>query len=401
VASKTIDPENREQLRALAAEFNERVVEPVAYELDGKADPEDSFSWEIIEEASKVGLRTLTLSPEYGGPGVDSLGVAIVVEELAKADIGVSVVIAQTLKLIQSIQGACTQEQKDRYMPRIRDDERCVLAIGFTEPETASNYIIPFDDPGGGYRTTAVKSDGGWVINGFKQFVSNGNRAGFYLLFAQTLPDCSVAEGSTCFLIEAGADGFTTGTVHDKFAERLANNSELIFKDCFVADENVVGEPHRGFDVQARFFPASNTYAAATVLGTATNSYERALAWTRKRVQGGKPLIEHDAVAAQLAEMRMLLDSARAYVRHAAWAADHPEDGWNPTLGAFPKVLASQVGWKVVTMAMELHGGYGFMKDQGTQMDKQLRDASTFLHSDGANLSLLLKGAKFIRAEET
>ncbi len=401
MARQTIDPENREQLRELAAEFNERVVAPVAYDLDRQPNPEDSFSWEIVEEASKAGLRTLTLSPEYGGPGVDSLGVAIVLEELAKADIGVSVIMAQTLKLIQSIQGACTQEQKDRYLPRIRDDERCVLAIGFTEPDTASNYIIPFDDPAAGYRTTAVKSEGGWVINGFKQFISNGNRAAFYLLFAQTDPDKSVVEGSTCFLVEAGTDGFTTGTVHDKFAERLANNAELIFKDCFIPDENVVGELHQGFEVQKRFFPASNTYAAATVLGMATDSYERALAWTRKRVQGGKPLIEHDTVAAQLAEMRMLLDSTRAYVRHAAWVADHPEEGWNATLGAFPKVLASQVGWKVVTMAMELHGGYGFMKDQGTEMDKSLRDAATFLHSDGANMSLLLKAANAIRAEDS
>jgi alkylation response protein AidB-like acyl-CoA dehydrogenase len=401
VASQKIDPENQNQLRELAAEFNKRVVEPVAYDLDRQADAEDSFSWDIVEEASKAGLRTLTLAPEYGGPGVDSLGVAIVIEELAKADIGVSVIMAQTLKLIQSIQGACNQEQKDRYLPRIRDDERCVLAIGFTEPDTASNYIIPFDDPSGGYRTTAVKADGGWVINGFKQFISNGNRAAFYLLFAQTDPDKSVVEGSTCFLLEAGADGFTTGTVHDKLGERLANNSELLFKDCFIADENVVGELHRGFDVQKRFFPASNTYAAASVLGMATDAYERALAWTRKRVQGGKPLIEHDSVAAQLAEMRMLLDSTRTYIRHAAWAADHPEDGWDATLGAFPKVLASQVGWKVATMAMELHGGYGFMRDQGTEMDKTLRDASTFLHSDGANLSLLLKGANVIRAEDS
>ncbi|MGI9557086.1 MAG: acyl-CoA dehydrogenase family protein, partial [Solirubrobacterales bacterium] len=395
-----IDPENHEQLQQLTAEFNDRVVRPVAYELEKRPDPEDSFSWEIIEEASKAGLRTLTLDPEYGGPGVRSLGTAIVIEELGKADIGISVVMAQTLKLIQSIQGACNQEQKDRVLPQIRDNERSLLAIGFTEPETASNYIIPFDDPGAGYSTTAVKADGGWVVNGFKQFISNGNRASHYLLFAATQAGASVRDGTTCFLVESGTDGFTTGTVHDKFAERLANNAELIFEDCFIPDENVVGEVHGGFDVQARFFPASNTYAAATVLGAAADAYERALSWTRHRVQGGKPLIEHDSVAAQLAEMRMHVDATRAYVRHAAWAADHRDEGaWDPTLGAFPKVLASQMAWKVTTMAMELHGAYGFMKDKGTQMDKQLRDSVTFLHSDGANLSLLLKAAKAIRAE--
>jgi alkylation response protein AidB-like acyl-CoA dehydrogenase len=394
---ETTSREDREQLRELAAEFNERVVLPAAAELDRQPTPQEAFSWEIIEEASRIGLRTLTLAPEHGGPGVDSLGAAIVIEELAKGDMGVAVMIAQTLKLIQTVQAACTEEQLERFVPRIREDDRFLLAIGLTEPDTGSNYIIPFEDPKAGYRTNAVRRGGGWVINGRKHFVSNGNRAGLYLLFAQTAKDTSLTQGSTCFLVEPGAEGFEIGTVHDKMGERLANNAELVFEDCFVPDANVVGEPDRGFEVQSQFFPASNAYAAATVLGTATAAYERALAWTRQRVQGGKPLIEHDTVGAQLAEMRMLLDVARTYTHHAAEAADHRDGGWDPTLAAFPKLFASQVAWTVTTKAMELHGGYGFMRNLG--MEKLLRDAAAFLHSDGANLTLLLKAAKAIRAE--
>jgi alkylation response protein AidB-like acyl-CoA dehydrogenase len=256
---------------------------------------------------------------------------------------------------------------------------------------------MPFDEPGGGYKTSAVERDGGWVINGMKHFVSNGSRAGLYLLFAQTVKGRSVVDGSTCFLIEDGTDGFTYGTVHDKLGERLANNSELIFQDCFVPAENVIGEPHRGYDVQATFFPSSNAYAAATVLGTATGAYERALAWTQQRVQGGKPLIEHDTVAVTLAEMRMLLDVARTYVHHAAEASDHRDEGWDPMLSAYPKLFTSQIAWQVTTKAMELHGGYGYMKNLG--MEKILRDTAAFLHSDGANLTLMLKAANVIRAE--
>jgi alkylation response protein AidB-like acyl-CoA dehydrogenase len=177
--------------------------------------------------------------------------------------------------------------------------------------------------------------------------------------------------------------------------ERLANNAELVFRDCFVPDENIVGEVGGAFALQTQFFPASNAYAAASVLGVADEAYRRALEWTQNRVQGGKRLIEHDTVAVRLARMRMRLDACRTYVYSAAWAADHREDGWDPTLAAFPKVLASETAWEVVTEALELHGGYGYMRDLG--LEKLVRDAAAFLHSDGANLTLLLKGAKAIR----
>lgn len=367
------------------------VVVPVAADLDRNPNPEDCFSWEIVEKADEAGIRTMTLSEEYGGIGADSLTTAMVVEELAKGDIGVSVTMAQTLKLAQILQKAPTEEQKARYLPKFRDDPRFLLAIGITEPETASNYFIPYD---ASFQTSAEKAEGGWVINGMKHFISNGNRAGLYLLFAQTEKGRGLAQGSTCFLVERDTTGFTIGHVHDKMGERLANNAELIFQDCFISDDNVVGEVGKGFEVLAQFFPASNAYAAATVLGVAVAAYERAVEWAKTRVQGGKPLIQHDGIAADLAEMRMLLDVARAYIHKAAWMADHQEAGWDPTLGALPKVFASQAAWKIVTKASEIHGGYGFMRDVG--MEKLMRDAAAFLHSDGVNRTLLLKASKFM-----
>ena len=377
-----------------ARTFVAEIVAPVAADLDRKTNPEECFSWEIVEKGSERGLRTLTLLPEYGGGGTDCLTTAMVVEEMAKGDMGVSVVFAQTLKLIQALQGAASDAQRARFLPMVRDDPRCLLAIGMTEPQTSSNYIIPYRPAG--FVTNAKRRGSGWVINGKKRFISNGNRARFYLLFAQTNPDKGLSEGSTCFLIERGAPGFTTGHVEDKMGERLANNAELIFNDCFVPDEDVLGAVDRGFEVISEFFPASNAYAAASVLGVAVAAYERSIAWTRERVQGGQRLIEHDIVAAQLAEMHMLIDAARAYIHHAAWKADHKETGWDPTLGALPKVFASEVAWKVVTKALELHGGYGYMRDGG--FEKLVRDAACFIHSDGVNRTLLLKAAQYIRA---
>jgi alkylation response protein AidB-like acyl-CoA dehydrogenase len=378
----------------IARKFAAEVIAPVAADLDRSVAPEDCFSWDIVEAGSDRGLRTLTLLPEYGGAGADCLTTAMVVEELAKGDMGVSVVFAQTLKLIQSFQAAANEDQRARFLPKVRDDRRALMAIGMTEPQTASNYIIPYQPAG--FVTTAVRKGRGWIINGRKRFISNGNRARLYLLFAQTNPDKGLNEGSTCFIIERGTPGFTTGHVEDKMGERLANNAELIFDSCFVPDEDVLGAVDRGFDVISQFFPASNAYAAASVLGVAAAAYDRSIRWTRERVQGGKPLIEHDIIAAQLAEMQMLIDAARAYIHHAAWKADHRETGWDPTLGALPKVFASEVSWKVVTKALELHGAYGYMRDLG--FEKLVRDAACFVHSDGVNRTLLLKAAQFIRS---
>jgi alkylation response protein AidB-like acyl-CoA dehydrogenase len=386
--------ERQEILKAIQ-KFVERVVAPRADELDQQPNPEDCFSWEIVEQASEAGIRTLTLSEEYGGLGADSLTTAMVIEELAKGDLGVSVIFAQTLKLVQTLQKAATEEQKARFLPQFRDDPRFLLAIGITEPETASNYIIPYNDPKAPYQTTAVRGEGGWILNGMKHFISNGNRARLYLIFAQTERGKSLVDGSTCFLVERDRPGFSIGRVHDKMGERLANNAELFFNDCFVPDENVLGEVGQGFSVLATFFPASNAYAAASVLGVAEEAYQRALQWTHLRTQGGRYLVEHDSIALELARMRMLLDAARAYIHRAAWTADHPEEGWDPTMGSLPKVFASEVAWDVVTKVLELHGGYGYMREVG--IEKLVRDAAAFLHSDGVNRSLLLKAARFIR----
>jgi alkylation response protein AidB-like acyl-CoA dehydrogenase len=368
--------------------FNAEVVAPVVAELDARADPEACFSWQLIEKADELGIRTMTLSEEWGGPGVDSLTAALVIEELAKADIGISVVMAQTLKIAQILQLALTETQQQKFIPMFRDTPRGLLAIGITEPETASNYFVQHDAP---FHTRAERVDGGWVINGMKHFISNGNRANVYLLFAQTEKGKPLAEGATCFLLDRSLDGFTIGRVHDKMGERLANNAELLFEDCFVPDANVVGEVGKGFQVLVDFFPASNAYAAATIIGTATAAHERALDWARSRVQGGKRLIEHDGVRAQLAEMHMLLDVARTYVRKATWMADHRDLGWDPALAALPKVFASQAAWKIVTWGAEMHGGYGYMRELG--LEKLMRDAAAFLHSDGVNRTLLLKAA--------
>jgi alkylation response protein AidB-like acyl-CoA dehydrogenase len=372
--------------------FNEEHVTPCAAELDAQVNPEDSFSWEIVEAAHNIGLRTMTLSEAYGGLGIDSLTTVMVVEELSHGDMGVAATLGQTLKLARFIENALNDEQKERVLLPFVDDPRGLLAIGITEPDNASNYIVPY--PAASFRTTAEKVEGGWVVNGMKHFISNASLASFHLLFAQTNKDKPLTEGSTLFFVERGRDGFTIGRVHDKMGERLSCNAEMIFQDCFIPDENVVGDLHNGFQLMARFFPSSNAYAACFVLGVAVAAYEKALDWAKVRVQGGKPLIEHDGIRAQLAEMKMLIDASRAYAHRAAWLSDHQEHGWDASLGVLPKIMAAQATWKIVTWALEIHGGHGYMKEAG--VEKLVRDAAAYLHSDGGNRSLFLKAANFM-----
>jgi acyl-CoA dehydrogenase len=227
-----------------------------------------------------------------------------------------------------------------------------------------------------------------------KHFISNGNRASFYLLFVQTEKGKALADGSTCFLVERDRPGFTIGRVHDKMGERLSNNAELIFQDCFIPDENVVGTVGKGFNVLAVFSPQSNAYAGASVLGVAGALHKKAIDWANVRVQGGKPLIEHDGIRAQLAEMRMLIDASRSYIHRACWLADHQEHGWDKTLGILPKAMASQAAWKIATWCLEIHGGHGYMKEVG--VEKLVRDAAAFLHTSGVNRTLFLKAANFM-----
>jgi alkylation response protein AidB-like acyl-CoA dehydrogenase len=388
-----IHTDEQRAILASVARFVEEVVRPRAPALDALPDPAAGYSDEIVAAADAIGIRTMTLSERYGGLAADSLTTAMVVEELARGDLGVSVVMAQTLKLAQIMEKALSEEQQKRSLALFARDPTAVLAIGITEPDNASNYFLPYPTP---MRTTGERANGGWIVNGMKHFISNGNRASFYLVFVQTEKGKPMAEGISCFLLERGRPGFSIGRVHDKMGERLANNAELIFQDCFFPEENLVGEAGGGFDVLARFFPSSNSYAAASILGVAVALYEKAVAWARLRVQGGRPLIEHDGIRAQLAEMRMLIDAARAYTHRACWLADHQEEGWDRTLGALPKAMASQAAWKVATWTLEIHGGHGYMKELG--VEKLVRDAAAFLHSDGVNRTLFLKAANFMFA---
>jgi alkylation response protein AidB-like acyl-CoA dehydrogenase len=381
----------RDTARAYATE----VVAPAAPGLDAEADPEKAFSWELVDAASEYGLRLAPLPPAFGGGGTDFLTNAVMLEEIAAADMGMSVVLAQTWKFAQLLMELGTTDQHQRWLRRLADNPRGLMAASLTEPQGGSDNVLPYEGTDGGMQMRAERVDGGWMLNGQKHYISNANRADVLIAFARTRPDRPGRSGVTMFVVPADSPQVRYGVVHDKLGERLANNSEIFYDDVFVPDGDLLGREDEGLADVARLLRGSNAYAAACTLGVARMAFERALAYTAGRVQGGRPVLDHDDIGVTFAEMYARLEMARTYVFRAAWASDHAKP-FDPKMAATPKLVASQIAFEVTRESLEMFGGSGVMRETG--MEKLLRDATIFLHSDGTNTVMRKKIANDLRA---
>ncbi len=381
----------RDTARAYATE----VVAPAAPALDAEADPEKSFSWALVDAASEYGLRLAPLPPEFGGGGTDFLTNAVMLEEIAAADLGTSVVLAQTWKFAQLLMELGTADQHERWLRRLMQNRRGLMAASLTEPNGGSDNVLPYAGVNGGMQMRAEKVDGGWVLNGQKVYISNSNRADSIIAFARTNPNEPVRTGVSMFIVPGDSPQVTFGAVCDKLGERLANNAAIFYENVFVPDQDLLGRENEGLADVARLLRGSNAYAAACTLGVARAAFGRALRYTAERVQGGRRVIDHDDIGVQFAEMYSQLESARTYVFRAAWAADNAK-AFDPKMAAMPKLLASQVAFDVTRASLEMFGGSGVMRETG--MEKLMRDATIFLHSDGTNTVMRKKIAADLRA---
>ena len=386
-----IDFELSELQRAMqtsAREFTEQEVKPIAAEMDRQSDHKDCFRWDIVEKGSKLGFRTLTLDKKYGGPGMDSLTTALVMEELAVGDLGVSVIFAQTVKFVQMMQWDATEEQCRRFLIPFRDDPRFLIGATNTEANFGSDSSTVYE--GGKVTTTAVLDGNEWVINGMKQWCSGGPVAKLFRVSATT------KEGRATILVPRDTPGVTMGNIHDKMGERFAINSEMIYDNVRVPKENIIGKPRQKLDIRNKYIRASNVYAAACALGVGRAAYEAALDYAKIRVQGGKPIIEHQTIGMMLVDMYAQLEAARLLYMKAAWAADR-EEFWDPKLQAMSNVICKNVATKVAIQSLEIFGGYGSMRD--SSMEKYVRDTVAFLHSDGTRQALHWRAARVLASE--
>lgn len=394
--SLRLTPEQLE-IRRTVRQFAEKEIKPIALARDREEDFEKRFAWDVLTKAEKLGLRTFALSENNGGSGADALTDCIVAEELAVADVGVAATLNQTSDLSRMFfDHYMVDEQRQRFLPSFLRDERYHLAIAGHEPDTdlGWDYHRPNVD-GTGYRTVAVKDGNDWIINGTKNFITNAPIAKLILVQVQVGPKRGGMSGVRMVFVERNTPGLTVFE-HDKVGYRLSATGTLIFDNCRVPDANMVRD-QKGPLIQHMTGGRATPRFQALNLGIGRAAYEAALDYARMRVQGGRPIIEHQAVGMRLADMVIGLEQARSLIWQAAWAADHMDayqDGSLPDLPlqSIAKVAISEIVFRVTTDAAQIFGGMGVMRE--LQMQKYIRDALVFVNSGQPNDVARLKIAE-------
>jgi len=320
----------------------------------------------------------------------------LVGEELAAGDLGFAVIMDQCWKMAHLFSEAMNAEQQQRFIPKFVADPEATTAIAITEEGAGSDHQGYYDSPDIDFKTTAVRDGDHYVINGTKRYISNGCMAKLYFVVARTDPKVTLREGGSVFIVPSDTPGFRADFFHEKSSQRLATNGTFHFENCRVPANNIlVGEGLLG-PLRSDYMWGSKAEAASTALGVGRAAYEYALGYAKKRVQGGKPIVQQQAVAMMLGTMAMKIDAARLQIWKAAWLADRKQPEAR-ALGLLAKVNASETAFECCKLAGEILGGASIMHDH--PVEKYLRDASSFLHSDGTNQVCLLRATHAIASQ--
>lgn len=343
--------EEHQMIRDTVRKFAEARLKPAAHELEDK----EEFSVDLTREMGKLGVFGLIVPEEYGGQGLDYLSYIIAVEELARVDGSNAATVAAGVSLgIAPLLYFGTEEQKKKHLPALcRGD--ALFAFGLTEPNAGSDSR--------GSQTKAEKVDGGWVINGSKIFITNGSTAITSGIIVQAvsgrLPDGTPE--FTCFVVEPGTPGFTTKTMHKKLMWRASNTAELYFSNVKVPDAAVLGQRGHGSKQMLKTLDSGRLSIAAMGLGCGQGAFEAALAYARQRQQFGKPISKFQAIAFKLADMAVQIEHARWFLYRACWLRDSGRPFSKES--AMAKLYCSEVAHRVADEAVQVHGGYGLMKE--------------------------------------
>jgi alkylation response protein AidB-like acyl-CoA dehydrogenase len=383
-------------IQELARDFRERFVDALDKTAEYTVtDPRQRYPWHLVREGSRVGLRTLAVPEADGGGGADPVALCLAGEELARGDLGIAILFSQTWLYSRLLAEALDEAQRARfYQPFLRDPEH-VLAGGITEDLYGSDNLIPYHSPHCGLRASAVMEGDSWRINARKQFVTHGAEARVMFVYCRTDPTRGLLEGTTCILVPLDAPGVTVEAIHDKIGQRFVNNSAVVFRDVRVPTANTVGEVNRASATIGFITRESHAYVeGAAAVGLARAALEAATEHARTRVQGGRPLLEQQAVGVELAEMKIRVEAARSMIHRAGWLARY-DKGADPTVTTMCKVFATDMAVRVTQKAMELFGGYGIMR--GHPVEKYHRDALTLLSSGGPAMANRIKVWNHIR----
>jgi len=355
-------------IRDMARNFAEKEIAPKAAEIDKN----HRFPEELFKKMAELNLLGVMVDPEYGGAGMDTVCYALAIEEVSAACASTGVIMSVNNSLVcDPIERNATPEQKVKFLTPLASGKK-LGCFGLTEPNAGTDVA--------GQKTGAVLDGDSWVINGTKNFITNGREADIAVVFAMT--DKSAGHrGMSAFIVEKGTPGFSVGKVEDKLGICGSSTTELVFEDCRIPKENLLGKTGDGFKIAMVTLDGGRIGIAAQALGIARAALEAAKKHARERVQFGKPIADLQAIQWMIADMALRLDSARLLTHRAAFEKD--QHGRFSRASAMAKLAAAEAAMWITTKAIQIHGGYGYTKEY--QVERHFRDAKITEIYEGTN----------------
>lgn len=345
-------------IQKAARDFAQNELKPGVIERD----EHQKFPAEQVKKMAELGFLGMMVDPKYGGGGMDSISYVLAMEEISKVDASCSVIMSVNNSLVcWGIEQFGTEEQKQKYLVPLAKGE-IIGAFCLSEPEAGSDATSQ--------STTAIDKGDHYIINGTKNWITNGSSASVYLVIAQTYPEKG-HKGINAFIVEKGAPGFVIGPKENKLGIRGSDTHSLMFTDVKVPKANRIGEDGFGFKFAMKTLTGGRIGIAAQALGIASGAYELALAYSKERKAFGKPISQHQAIQFKLADMATQIEAARLLCLKSAWEKDNGHDyGLSSSMA---KLFSSKVAMDTTVEAVQIHGGYGFVKEY--HVERLMRDA--------------------------
>lgn len=351
---------NEEQLmiKKTARDYAQRELFKDVIERDAQA----KYPTEHVKNVAELGFFGMLISPEYGGVGVDSVSYALALEEIAKVDSSIAVILSVHNSFAgYGIQNYGTKEQKEKYLPDLASGKK-IGAFLLSEPDAGSDASFQ--------KTTAEDKGDHYLINGVKNWITSANTGGTYIVIAQTYPEKG-HKGINAFIVDRHTKGISVGPHEDKMGMRSSDTHSVMFTDVIVPKENRIGEDGFGFKLAMKLLEGGRIGISSQALGIATGAYDLALKYSKERKTFGTEIINHQAIAFKLAEMATEIEAARLMVYRAAWLKDNNQP--YGTASAMAKLIATDVAMKATTEAVQIHGGYGYVKEY--HVERLMREA--------------------------
>ena len=360
--------EEHSLLLKMVSDFAKSEIIPIAREIDQNS----RFPSEVINKLGELGLLSIPVPKEYGGSGMDNVAYAAAIMELAKADASIAITVAAHTSLgTMPIVLSGTEEQKQKYVPKLASGE-VLGAFGLTEPQAGSDA--------GATKTTAEKKGKDFVVNGGKIFITNAGVAGFLSFTAQVIED-GKNKGIGAFIIPTDIEGLTISEPEKKMGWRASDTRQLFFHNMIINKSNMIAKPGEGFKIFLKILTGGRISIAALAVGTAQGAYERALKYSTERKAFGKKINKFQSIGFKLSDMATQIEAAKLLTYHAAWKKDKGYDIIKEA--AMAKLFASEAAMKITTDAIQIHGGYGYVKDY--DVERYFRDAKILEIGEGTS----------------